>query len=97
MTRHLPHDLDLEITLGDHFLEVRVLGFKCLEAFDIIADHLTEALSPSVNRRFAHAMALGHFRHCVSVCLAQYPHNLFVAVPAILHGNSSSELRSHYL
>jgi hypothetical protein len=34
---------------------------------------------------------LGHFGDWISIRLAQYPDNLFFAVPALLHANSSSE------
>lgn len=93
----LTHHLASEIALSHLLLDSHIPGLKLLKALHFVADHLTEAFALSINRCFAHAVALGRLGHRVAIRCARYPHDLFVAVPALLHANSSSGVRIRYL
>src|SRR5690606_8772080 len=76
----ISHDINFEITVHQQLAQPRVLPLQRFEPFDFVRLHAAELLAPRVDRRLAHAMALGHLSNGVFVGLAQNPDHLLVAV-----------------
>jgi hypothetical protein len=77
---------DVQIALGQQLLQLRVLGFECLQTLDIAGGEFTEMLASGVNRLFAELVLLGSFGHRRAVGLAQDRHHLFLAESTLPHG-----------
>src|SRR5689334_18101480 len=56
--RDLLHHVDLEVTLGDELLELRVLLLELAQSLHVDRFQLTVPLAPAVDRRLAHAVLL---------------------------------------
>src|SRR5450631_1830772 len=84
----LLHHLELEVSVGNHLLEARILGLQGLQLLGVRHLHLPEPPPPHVDRLLAHSVLLGHLRDRRPVRLAQDLHHLLFAEPTLLHGSS---------
>jgi hypothetical protein len=62
-----------------------VLGLQRLEPLHVVADHLPETFAPSVERRLAHPVALGHLGNRCTVGLSKNPNYLLITVSTLLY------------
>jgi hypothetical protein len=59
----LLYHVDVQIALGQHLLQPRVLGPQLALSSDLIHGHLLETLAPRLERLLADAVLLRRFRH----------------------------------
>ena len=86
MTRRLIETWLPIAALSDEFIQLRVLGFQCMQPLDIGWLRLSETFAPSVNGLLADFMLLGDFRNRTAICFAQDCNHLFLDESAFLPG-----------
>src|SRR5690606_7842791 len=86
--RDVLHHVDLEIPLGDHLLQARVLRLELPQPTNIGDIELPVALAPAVDRLLADPMTLRDLWHRLRIGLAQDPDHLVLGETALLHGSS---------